>query len=74
MLVHECAECGALSINRIAADDDPASVMDVFSESRSLDFQFQIKCEEQGIRIANDMKKVHTQLYGRYTKTLALEW
>ena len=33
MLVHHCTGCGALSINRLAADDRPAVVVDVFEES-----------------------------------------
>lgn len=68
MLVHECAECGALSINRIAADDDPDSILQVFNESRSLGFQFQMKYEEQGILILKDMEKIHNQLYGQYVE------
>lgn len=30
MLVHQCEECGKLSINRIAADDDNQRILDVF--------------------------------------------
>jgi hypothetical protein len=30
MLVHQCAACGAWSLNRLAADDCPASLWDVF--------------------------------------------
>jgi hypothetical protein len=33
MLVHECTECGRLSIHRIAADDDSDSVMEAFFSS-----------------------------------------
>jgi ribosomal protein S26 len=33
MLVHQCARCGALDINRIAADDDAIGLMLVFDES-----------------------------------------
>src|SRR5262245_51293735 len=33
MLIHECMECAALSINRIAADDDSESILRVFQES-----------------------------------------
>jgi DNA-directed RNA polymerase subunit RPC12/RpoP len=37
MLVHLCDECGKLSINRIAADDDIEAVLKVFTGSRKLD-------------------------------------
>jgi hypothetical protein len=30
MLIHRCTECGAVSINRIAADDDCATLLEVF--------------------------------------------
>lgn len=33
MLIHECAECGKLSINRIAADDLAERVLEVFARS-----------------------------------------
>ena len=33
MLVHECTECGTLSINRIAADDDPENILTIFQDS-----------------------------------------
>jgi RNHCP domain-containing protein len=33
MLVHQCTDCGALSINRLAADDGAALVWEVFKDS-----------------------------------------
>jgi hypothetical protein len=33
MLVHHCAACGSVSLNRIAADDSPASLWEVFEAS-----------------------------------------
>lgn len=33
MLVHRCAGCGELVINRIAADDDTAGILDLFARS-----------------------------------------
>jgi hypothetical protein len=33
MLVHHCAACGALSLNRLAAGDSPARVWEVFETS-----------------------------------------
>jgi hypothetical protein len=31
MLIHRCVDCGKASINRIAADDDPETILEVFS-------------------------------------------
>jgi hypothetical protein len=33
MLVHLCRECGKVSINRLAADDDPKKILEVFENS-----------------------------------------
>ena len=33
MLVHHCLDCGALSINRIAADDDPLKLWAIFQNN-----------------------------------------
>ncbi len=33
MLVHLCADCGQVSLNRVAADDSPAMLWDVFQAS-----------------------------------------
>jgi hypothetical protein len=37
MLVHLCEDCGKVSINRIAADDDNAMILAVLEESARLD-------------------------------------
>jgi hypothetical protein len=66
MLIHECVECGCLSINRIAADDDPDSVMDAFDSSLNLNHLFRARCESQGIEILNDVEAVQAQLYGMF--------
>jgi hypothetical protein len=64
MLVHECIECGALSINRIAADDDPGAILAVFRVS--LESQIHNGCAGFGIQILsqNDADALHKQLYG----------
>ena len=70
MLIHECMECRALSINRIAADDDSATIIAVFRESLTTGHQVHAICEQQGIITlkAKDTKIIHTQLYGHYTE------
>jgi hypothetical protein len=67
MLIHECVECRTLSINRIAADDDPETVMMVFQDSFVLDHQVHVLCQQYGIAIlsAEHAEAVRVQLYGR---------
>ena len=36
MLIHHCRECGKLSLNRIAADDDAGRLLAVFADSLAL--------------------------------------
>ena len=71
MLIHQCIECETLSINRIAADDHPDSVMDVFHASRSLSRQIRAECESQGIFLLENEENVAIQLYG---EPAILEW
>jgi hypothetical protein len=68
MLVHECTECGALSINRIAADDDPESIVEVFNTTI-----FNDRCEQEGIALLNadDSAIVFAQLYGLEVMAMA---
>ncbi|HPH96949.1 MAG TPA: RNHCP domain-containing protein [Anaerolineaceae bacterium] len=39
MLIHGCSDCGAVSINRIAADDDNDAIYRLFEASFNLDAQ-----------------------------------
>lgn len=64
MLVHQCIECGTLSINRIAADDDCSTIVAVFQESiRNKAYTI---CDGQGILTlkAHDVDALYKQLYG----------
>jgi RNHCP domain-containing protein len=76
MLIHACVECQALSINRIAADDDSDNVMTVFEKSFTLAHPIHALCQENGIVILNaeDAEVVRTQLYGRYAEIPVLSW
>jgi len=76
MLIHECIECKSLSLNRIAADDDSATVMATFQDSLGLDPQVHVLCQEYGIAIlkAADTEIVYAQLYGRYAEIPAVSW
>jgi hypothetical protein len=74
MLIHQCIECGGLSINRIAADDDPDSIICVFNKSHPASLQNHAECEDQGIIILKDEETVYTQLYGQSIIAPAFEW
>jgi hypothetical protein len=64
MLIHQCIECGTLSINRIAADDEPSHIINVFESS--LEGQIQDMCQQYGITVLHqaDVDMLHKQLYG----------
>ena len=65
MLVHACLECDTVSINRIAADDDPERILAVFHSALGVS-QHGIY-EQNGIMMldAGDMDAVYHQLYGQ---------
>ena len=67
MLVHLCDECGKPSINRIAADDDLAAVLEVFERSRELDQRTKSTLTQSGIVIleTGHLLFVRQQLFGR---------
>ena len=67
MLIHQCIECGKVSINRLAADDDIQTIFEVFERSLGLDQQTEIQLEECGIKAlkASDIHLVRSQLLGR---------
>ena len=67
MLVHLCDECGKPSINRIAADDDVATVLEVFERSRELDQVTNSTLTQGGIVIleTGHLLFVREQLLGR---------
>lgn len=74
MLIHECTDCGRLSINRIAADDDPEAILAVFQ--RSLNTKDRERCQASGILMlkAEDLKRVLSQLYGRSAQIPGAAW
>jgi hypothetical protein len=76
MLIHECMECKALSINRIAADDDPEVVTAVFQISLQLHPQMHFVCQQYGIVVlkAKDTPAVYKRLYGHTLEISTLCW
>lgn len=66
MVVHRCSLCGKVSINRIAADDSPEKILEIFEKSKEID-EKQRKClEDSGIEILDDsdFAELQTQLFG----------
>ena len=76
MLIHECIECRTLSINRIAADDIPESIMEVFQESLLQGYQVRARCEQAEIVMLNAEQagSVLLQLFGQYAEVPSLEY
>jgi hypothetical protein len=67
MLIHRCVECGRLSINRIAADDDATLVMEIYRSSYLLDKELRDELTASGVNaLGKDEEKiVHAQLFGK---------
>jgi hypothetical protein len=66
MLIHQCVECGRVSINRIAADDISDNVMDVYRQWLELD-EAQREAISQGEVEAldeDDEELVRSRLFG----------
>jgi hypothetical protein len=59
MLVHQCLGCKKISINRIAGDDKPESIIALFKQPPK------IKLENIKFLTPEDEKQLLTQLYGR---------
>ena len=51
MLVHLCEACGKISINRIAADDVPEALMEIFEDSIVLEPEFRARLAQSGVWI-----------------------
>lgn len=71
MLVHQCEECGKVSINRIAADDIADHIYEIFEQSVSLNKSARALIEQSGVQMAAraDEKLVRARLYGWENKT-----
>jgi DNA-directed RNA polymerase subunit RPC12/RpoP len=66
MLIHHCAECGKISINRIAADDIAENIFEVYSRSLRLERMTRAELDRQGILMLQraDEEVVRTRLFG----------
>lgn len=66
MLIHRCTGCGKHSINRIAADDDPQAVYQLFHRSLDLCEEMVRQLNDEGILLlgSRSLTAVYSQLYG----------
>jgi hypothetical protein len=66
MLVHQCCECEKISINRIAADDVPEVITEVFefSFTISAELKEQIQRYEISLLRSENIDLVYRQLFG----------
>lgn len=66
MLIHECAGCGVISINRIAADDDNETLLCVYGESdNNQDRRDNLSAQHIRILTPEDRSEVNVQLFGK---------
>jgi len=69
MVIHVCLECDKVSINRIAADDDPEGLIAIFENSWRINSQILSMVEKNGVQALNhqDEDIVRARLYGWQT-------
>lgn len=68
MLIHECVKCGKISINRIAGDDNPKMILQVFEESQQLPSEeiSQLECNGLKVLSGKNKREIITQLFGKH--------
>jgi hypothetical protein len=70
MVIHQCNDCGKLSINRIASDDLVEVIAAIYRASLNLDDVTRHHLDHAGIRplLDGDETIVTYQLYGMYNQ------
>ena len=69
MVIHQCQDCGQITINRIAADDEPQIILKVFEKSKKLDKEMVERLKNEDISLLDESNKeeIKTQLFGKKT-------
>jgi hypothetical protein len=62
MLVHQCQKCGDFSLNRLAADDDPETVLRIFENSL---VHLPVVDPHIVPLVEKDRSEIRTQLFGK---------
>lgn len=67
LLVHLCAECGRVSLNRLAADDDPEKVEAAFHAASLLDLETRSRLAIAQVSLLDESELdfIRAQLYGK---------
>jgi hypothetical protein len=67
MLIHQCEDCGRLSVNRIAADDDANLIFELYKSALQLDPQKRAELEASDIYALGEKEEpiVRAQLFGK---------
>jgi hypothetical protein len=67
MIVHRCTEDGKISINRIAGDDNPERILEIFHKSPTLDENIKNELKKIGIDLldSKDEAEIKLQLFGK---------
>ena len=67
VLIHHCLYCDSISINRLAADDDPEQVLNVFLQSVNMDRHILYLIRKNRIQCLgiDSLPLVEAQLFGR---------
>ena len=67
MIIHVCTECGHLAINRIAADDIPATLLETFAHTLRLNSSLRERLQLAGITPVStaDEPAVRARLFGQ---------
>ncbi len=67
MIVHHCTECGKISANRIAADDDPETIYTLYQTSLKIGVLQKGEIETAAVQLLGKEHKpiVRAQLFGK---------
>lgn len=68
MLIHRCSQDDKISINRVAADDNPEKILDIFRDSQSMDQETRAELSNSEINLLTeqDLEEIRRQLYGSH--------
>lgn len=66
MVIHQCMDCGKLSINRLAADDNTECILEIFKNSQKPTASLNLLLETTGVILldAADTEIVYRRLLG----------
>ena len=67
ILIHQCANCKKISINRLAGDDDITAIQQTFENSMRLKKEIKERLDREDVYLANekDRQEIQMQLFGR---------